>query len=78
MNEKLCDGAVTDKTFDFHTVNGWEGQFDAVVRLEDNLYMAPNKRSNVLKNDVVKKTVHNELFTKVNTIDTGGFVLKTK
>ena len=40
--------------------------------------MAPNKRSNVLKNDAVKKTVHNELVTKVNFIDTGGFVLKTK
>ena len=33
------------------------------------------KLSNVLK--IVKKTVYNELVTKVNAIDTRGFVLKT-
>ena len=34
--------------------------------------------SNVVKNDVVKKTEHNKLVTKVNNIDTSDFILKTK
>ena len=33
--------------------------------------------SDVVKNDVVKKDVYNKLVTKVNNIDTSGFVLKT-
>ena len=33
--------------------------------------------SNVVKNDVVKKTEYNKLVTKVDNIDTTGFVLKT-
>ena len=37
-----------------------------------------SKLSNVVKNDVVKKTVYDKLVTKVNSIDTSGFVLKTK
>ena len=36
------------------------------------------KLSDVVKNDVVKKKVYNKLVTKVNNIDTSGFVLKTK
>ena len=36
------------------------------------------KLSNVVKNDVVKKTVYDKLVTKVDNIDTTGFVLKTK
>ena len=32
----------------------------------------------VVKNDVVKKTVYNKLFAKVDNIDTSDFVLKTK
>ena len=36
-----------------------------------------SKLSNVVNNDVVKKTMYNKLVTKVN-IDTTGFVLKTK
>ena len=36
------------------------------------------KLSNVVKNDVVKKTEYNKLVTKVDNIDTTGFVLKTK
>ena len=35
------------------------------------------KFSNVVKNDVVKKTEYNKLVTKVHNIDTTGFVLKT-
>ena len=31
-----------------------------------------------MKNDVVKKTQYNKLVTKVDNIDTTGFVLKTK
>ena len=34
--------------------------------------------SNVVKNDVVKKTVYDKLVTKVNNIDTSYFVLETK
>ena len=36
------------------------------------------KLSNVVKNDVVKKTEYNKLVTKVGNMDTTGFVLKTK
>ena len=47
----------------------------------DNLVPVPNdlsKLSNVVKNDFVKKTVYDELVTKVNNIDTSNFVLKIK
>ena len=37
-----------------------------------------SKLRDVVKNDVVKNTVYNKLVTKVNNIDTTGFVLKTK
>ena len=37
-----------------------------------------SKQSDVVKNDVVKKTVYNKLVAKVNNIDTSDFVLKTK
>ena len=37
-----------------------------------------SKLSNVVKNDVVKKDVYDKLVAKVNSIDTSGFVLKTK
>ena len=37
-----------------------------------------SKLSNVVKNDVVKKTVYDKLVTKVINIDTSGFLLKTK
>ena len=33
--------------------------------------------SNVVKNDVVKKSVYDKLVAKVNNIDTTGFLLKT-
>ena len=36
------------------------------------------KLSNVVKNDVVKKTEYNSLKTKIDSIDTTNFVLKTK
>ena len=36
------------------------------------------KLSNVVKNDVVKKTEYDKLVAKVNKIDTTGFVLKTR
>ena len=35
-----------------------------------------SKLSNVVKNDVVKKTVYDQLVAKVNSIDTSAFVLK--
>ena len=37
-----------------------------------------SKLSDVVKNDNVKKTVYDKLVTKVNIVDTSGFVLKTK
>ena len=37
-----------------------------------------SKLSDVVKNDVVKKTAYDKLVAKVNSIDTSGFVLKTK
>ena len=37
-----------------------------------------SKLSDVVKNDVVKKTVYDKLVAKVNNIDTSRFVLKTK
>ena len=37
-----------------------------------------SKLSDVVKNDVVKKTVYYKLAAKVNNIDTNDFVLKTK
>ena len=37
-----------------------------------------SKLSDIVKNDVVKKDVYDKLVTKVNNINTSGFVLKTK
>ena len=37
-----------------------------------------SKLSNVVKNDVIKKTEYNKLFNKVNNIYTSRFILKTK
>ena len=36
-----------------------------------------SKLSAVVKNDVVKKTEYDKLASKVNSIDTSGFVLKS-
>ena len=40
--------------------------------------MILSKLSNAVNNEVVKKTVYDELIAKANNIDTNGFVLKTK
>ena len=37
-----------------------------------------SKLSDVVKNDVAKKTIYDKLVAKVNSINTSGFVLKTK
>ena len=37
-----------------------------------------SKLSNVVRNEVVKKTQYNKLVNKVNNINTSGFLLKTK
>ena len=47
----------------------------------DKLVAVPvdlSKLSGLVKNDVVKNDVSDKLVTKVNNIDTSGFVLKTK
>ena len=53
-----------------------------VDRLDiDKLAQVPvdlSKLSDVVKNDVVKKTVYDKLVAKVNNIDTSNFVLRTK
>ena len=48
--------------------------FDKLASLPVDLI----KLRDVFKNDVVKKTVYDKLVAKVNSIDTNGFVLKTK
>ena len=47
---------------------------DKLAPVPDDL----NKLSDVVKNDVVKKTVYDKLAAKVNKIDTSDFVLKIK
>ena len=47
---------------------------DKLVPIPVNL----SKLSDVVKNDVVKKTVYDKLAAKLNNIDTSDFVLKTK
>ena len=37
-----------------------------------------SKLSNVIKNDISKKTTYDELVKNVNTINTSGFALKTQ
>ena len=37
-----------------------------------------SKLSNVLRNEVVKKTLYDKSVNKVNNIETNGFILKTK
>ena len=37
--ETLCDNRVKNQVFDIHVVNGWEGQSDTFVPLEDTLYI---------------------------------------
>ena len=37
-----------------------------------------SKLNDIVKNYIVKKNVYDKLFTKVNNIDTSGFLLKTK
>ena len=37
-----------------------------------------SKLSNVVRNEVVKKTEYNKLVNKVNNINVSGFLLKTK
>ena len=37
-----------------------------------------SKISDIVKNNVVKKTAYDKLVSKVNSIDTSGFFLKTK
>ena len=54
----------------------------AILKTEvDKLEPVPvdsSKRSDVVKNDVVKKSVYDKLVAKLNRIDTIGFVLKIK
>ena len=48
--------------------------FDKLVPVPVDL----SKLSDVVKNDVVKKTEYDKLVAKVNSVDTNVFVLKTK
>ena len=47
----------------------------------DKLVLVPvdlSKLSDIVKNDVVKKAVYDQLVAKANNIDTSDFVLQTK
>ena len=47
--EALCDSAVADKAFNFHVVNGWDGQSDTAARLEHTLSTTPQKPTVTLR-----------------------------
>ena len=49
-----------------------KSDIDKLVPLPADL----SKLSDLVKNDVVKKTVYDKLVTKVNNIDTSGFCFK--
>ena len=57
----------------------WKSEVDKLDI--DKLVPVPvglSKLSDLVRNDVVKKDVYNELLAKVDNINTSGFVLKTK
>ena len=66
----------------FALKTNWANLKSEVDKLDtDKLAPVPvdlSKQSDVVKNDVVKKTVDDKLVAKVNKIDTSDFVLKTK
>ena len=51
-----------------------KSDIEKLVRIPVDL----SKLSDVVKNDVVKKTIYDKLVAKVDNIDTSNFVLKTK
>ena len=69
-------------TSSFALKTNWASLKTEVDKLDfDKLAPVPvdlSKLSDVVKNDAVKKTVHDKLAAKVNNIDTSGFVLKSK
>ena len=71
---------VDTSSFAFKT--NWASLKTEVDKLDiDKLVPVPvdlSKLSDVVKNDVVKKTEYDKLVAKVNSIDTSGFVLKAK
>ena len=77
----LKEAAVTDTTT-FALKSNLTSLKTEVDKLGiDKLVQIPvdlSKLSDIVKNDVVKKTVYNKLVTKVNNIDTTSFVSKTK
>ena len=68
-------------TSSFALKSKWASLKTEVDKLDiDKLVPFPvdlNKLSNVVKNDVVKKTVYDKLVPKVNSIDTSRFILKS-
>ena len=74
---------VTDvDTSSFALKTNWVSLKTEVDKLDiDKLLPVPvdlSKLSDVVKNDVVKKTVYDQLVAKANNIDTSDFALKTK
>ena len=49
-----------------------------IEKLDMPVPVDSSKLSDMVKNDVIKKTVYDKLVARVNNIDTSGFVLKTK
>ena len=72
---------IMQKKTDLKSVTYVDTSIFALKKDIDKLAPVPadlSKLSNVVKNDVVKKTVLNKLAAKVNDIDTIDFTLKTK
>ena len=72
-------GVITSKLFKIVNLANLKSDIDKVDI--DKLETIPanlSNLSNVVKKEVVKKTVYNEWVKKVNAINTSGFVLKTQ
>ena len=84
---KNCNVLIDGRNFYDRPINDIIKQYDEVRKVStgfgdiDKLAPVPvdlSKLSDVVKNDVVKKTVFDNLVAKVNNIDTSDSVLKTK
>ena len=72
---------IMQKKTDLKSVTYVDTSIFALKKDIDKLAPVPadlSKLSNVVKNDVVQKTVYDQLVAKVNNIDTSDFVLKTE
>ena len=76
---KNATGVDTSKLAEKFDLASLKGDFDKNKHRQIKTVPADlSKLSNVVKNEVVKKTVYYKLVAKVNRIDNSGFDLKTK